>query len=124
MINTFFDKIYCLNLDRRQDRWAESEIEFKKHGLQVERFAAIDGNDITLPSGSLIKTGDMGCLLSHIAIFKLMVEKGMQKILILEDDVEFAENFNELFNSLISQVPEFWDMIYFGGNHVTYPTKI
>ena len=29
-LNDYFDKIYCINLDRRTDRWKETRVEFKK----------------------------------------------------------------------------------------------
>ncbi len=43
--NSFFDKIYVINLDRRADRWEKIEIIAKKHNLNVTRFAAVDGNE-------------------------------------------------------------------------------
>ena len=42
-INKYFDHIYCLNLDRRIDRWKAMSKRFKKHGIQASRFPAIDG---------------------------------------------------------------------------------
>lgn len=35
-------KAICLNLNKRPDRWEQSQQEFNKIGLHVERFAAID----------------------------------------------------------------------------------
>ena len=32
-LDKYFDKIYCINLDRRKDRWKETEKELKKWGL-------------------------------------------------------------------------------------------
>lgn len=121
-----FDKIYCINLDKRKDRWEQSELEFKKHGLNVERFSAIDGNCITLRSRNSFRLnkGEQGCILSHINILKSMVEQGLEKILILEDDVSFVDNLNNLLDCYIKQVPPNWDMLYLGGNHIKQPIKI
>jgi GR25 family glycosyltransferase involved in LPS biosynthesis len=38
-------KAICLNLDSRPDRWELAQKEFKEHGLNVERFAAIPNVD-------------------------------------------------------------------------------
>ena len=40
----YFDKIYCINLDSRPDRWKECLEEFKKIGIDdiVERFPAAE----------------------------------------------------------------------------------
>ena len=42
-LNDFFEKIYCINLNRRMDRYKECVEEFKKINANVERFSAIDG---------------------------------------------------------------------------------
>ena len=33
MLKKYFDKIYCINLDRRTDKWSECESEFDKWGI-------------------------------------------------------------------------------------------
>ena len=35
MINDYFDRVVCINLDRRTDRWAECVELFAKHDLRV-----------------------------------------------------------------------------------------
>jgi len=42
-INSFFDRIYVMNLDRRPDRWQKIALIAKKHNLDITRFAAVDG---------------------------------------------------------------------------------
>jgi hypothetical protein len=42
-INSFFDKIYVLNLDRRPDRWKRIKSDAERIGLDITRFPAIDG---------------------------------------------------------------------------------
>ena len=46
MINKI-DKTYCINLDRRPDRWEKMKTQFIDHNIQVERFSAIDGRLLT-----------------------------------------------------------------------------
>jgi glycosyl transferase family 25 len=119
-----FDKIFCINLDRRPDRWENVQKEFEKIGVEnYERFSAIDGNDIKFNNHLL--TGELGCLLSHLEITKKARELGLKNYLVIEDDIEFIRGFNKLFDSFYSQVPQDWNMIYLGGNTVVdRPLKI
>jgi len=111
MINEFFDNIYCINLDFRTDRWAECEAEFAKHNINVERFSAFTPSDINFDIG--VKAGEAALIMTHGKILQDAKEKGYNKILILEDDVEFADDINEC----LLEIPENWDIVYFGGNH-------
>ena len=47
----FFDKIYCINLEERTDRWEECLSEFKKYGIEnVERIKAVKIDEESIPS--------------------------------------------------------------------------
>jgi len=114
-LNDYFDKIYCINLDRREDRWIECENEFRKQNIKVERFSGVDGNPNNIISS--LSDGAIGCTLSHLKAVGLSYLQGLKNVLILEDDVEFIENLNSNFNEYINQVPKDWGLLYFGGNH-------
>lgn len=114
MLNDFFDKIYCINLDRRPDRWAECQAEFEKLNLIVERVSAIDGTKLN--NNTRLKNGALALSLTVYNIITEAIENKYNKILILEDDIEFTENIN-VFSEEISSLPEDWDLLYFGGNH-------
>ncbi len=114
MLNEFFDKIYCINLDRRPDRWAECQLEFEKINLNVERVSAIDGRKIK--NNTRLKNGALALTLTVYDIITEAIEKKYNKILILEDDIEFTEDI-KVFNEEISSLPSNWDLLYFGGNH-------
>jgi GR25 family glycosyltransferase involved in LPS biosynthesis len=115
-LKKYFDKIYCINLDRREDRWEESVKEFEKWGLldQVERYSAIDGT--TLENSYNINNGELGILNTHLNIIEESLLKKYGNILIIEDDIEFTDNI-KLLDEYMSLIPNDWDMIYFGGNH-------
>jgi len=115
-MNDFFDHIYCINLDKRTDRWEECQQQFKKHNLLVERFSAIDGSKINNPTK--LMPGEYGILSTHIELIKDAKKKGYKNILILEDDVEFIDNLNDMFNLMKEQIPNDWVMLYLSGNHV------
>jgi GR25 family glycosyltransferase involved in LPS biosynthesis len=115
MLKKYFDKTYCINLDRRPDRWEQAQSEFKKHNITVERFSAIDGNPNNIQTNIVI--GHVGCVLSHLNIIKEAKDKKLKNILIFEDDVVFSDDFNDRFESMYEKVPKDWNMLYFGGSH-------
>jgi GR25 family glycosyltransferase involved in LPS biosynthesis len=119
-LNNFFEKIYCINLDKRLDRWLKSQEEFKKHGIDnVERFSATDG--IKIPVGSYpqrMSPGDIGSYITHLRIFSDAINKKYKNFLLLEDDVEFKNNFEQEFDIACKEIPSNWEIIHFGGNHV------
>jgi len=59
-----------------------------------------------------------GCLCSHRLVLEQAIDDGVDSLLILEDDVCFDEYFREGVEAFLSQVPEDWDGLMFGGQHV------
>ena len=123
-LNNFFDKIICINLARRTDRWKEMQEQFKKHNLDVLRFNAVDGNPMKWKSDHFggkqnSFNGAMGCIASHVNIYSLAKQNNWKNILILEDDCDFIDNLNEIFEKSIETLPKKWDLLYLGGVHET-----
>jgi len=115
----YFNKVVCLNLKKREDR----KIKFISQSLNLdlgifEFFEAIDGNllDLSKYNPSLLP-GEVGVMLSNLEIIKNAKENNLENILIIEDDCVFEEDMVSKFDFLYKEVPNDWDMIYFGGNH-------
>jgi GR25 family glycosyltransferase involved in LPS biosynthesis len=115
-LNEYFDKIYCINLDRRPDRWENISKLFEKEGIIVDRFSAIDKKNIK--HDKPISDGQVACLLSHYNILSHSLNEGYKKILIFEDDAVFDEGLVDFFDANIDKVPEDWGFLYLGGNHL------
>lgn len=112
-----FSKVYCLNLDRREDRWADTVKELNKWSLHncVARVAAVDGR--TLPVNLYgLRSGDEGLLKTHLQLVIDAKKNNYKSILIMEDDIEFTDEVNNIA-SYVKELPNDWDMIWFGGNH-------
>lgn len=90
----FFDKIYCINLDSRPDRWEESESEFNRIGWEVERFPGSTRS------------------FNHAQYECIKACKGYESSLILEDDCEFKD-MGHLPDAL-SGLPDGWDIVFLG----------
>ena len=113
--NKYFKDIFCINLDQRKDRWEEACSEFDRVGLKdVERFSAVDGSKLEKPK--FILPGELGILESNLSLVRHAKENNLPHYLMLEDDVVFGPELKNL-DKFMNNIPDDWDMIYFGGNH-------
>ena len=120
-MNEIFKHKFVINLDRRKDRREQYEAEFEKHGIKnVERISAVDGNLIDIVSP--INKGEIGVMRSHKNIYKYCLENNIDQCLIFEDDVQFFPDVKN-FKSWYAEVPEDWQIIYLGGNHLCSPLQ-
>jgi len=117
-LNQFFPYQVCINLDRRLDRWQRIQERFIEHGIdRVMRFSALDGRQLQIPSAWNSYPGAYGCLRSHLAVVEQARESAQPSVLIFEDDAVLAADFNAKFADYSEQVPESWDMLFFGAIH-------
>ena len=103
-VNDFFDKVIVINLDRRTDRMDKLVPQLEKLDIQYKRFSAVDGKKLDIDP---IVAG----LQSHLQVMKQIAG---QRVLILEDDAQFVEDFNEKFEKVMQTLPEDWDIFYLG----------
>ncbi len=124
ILNSFFDRIYCINLDHRTDRWEICEKLFKKFNLEVTRVSPIMIGDeshccMSKPQLSLFRT--------HKNLIIEAKNQNLKNVLIFEDDVEFCdevENYNgkpleERFSSSINFLPNNWNVFFLGSGIYT-----
>jgi GR25 family glycosyltransferase involved in LPS biosynthesis len=120
-------KTYVINLDKRPDRWET----FKKNAqsiefLQYDRFAAIDGSK--LKSNAQLqrifdnndynmRCGIVGAAMSQIKLYIELIKSDIDIFFILEDDVEFTDDFQKKFLHVFHNVIHIkndWDIIMLG----------
>jgi len=122
MLNTYFDKIFYINLDKDVDKNQHILSEFKKWNItNFEKIKGFTFKDI--PDRIFWRNfnkydekyvlGSLGCRRSHLEAIRLSIERNYSKILILEDDIFFKEDPHEL---LVKQNLQDWDLLYFGGH--------
>lgn len=102
-----------------------------KNFLDIEFFEAINGHNLEddviyekyNPQKSIkfigrpLKKGEIGCILSHIEIYKRIIENNIKYALILEDDIILDDNLANEINSIFSY-PKNWDVVLYG--HYSY----
>ena len=113
--------IYVINLDRTPARLAEF-YRRNAHLSNVERFPAIDGRafdreelirDGVITADCIYTAGNLGCAMSHIALWRKAVEEG-RAITVAEDDAIFSEHFAARSRQLLEQLSEDWDFVQWG----------
>ena len=116
-INNYFNKIYCINLNKRIERWENVERQLKLANINVTRFEGIDGENLPLKNSLL--SGELGCLYSHIEVIKDAKRNEYQKILILEDDIILPKNINKVLEE-IKNIPWDWKLLYLGASQLDW----
>lgn len=114
--------VFLINLDRATDRLLSMQHKLRRLGFRFERVPAIDGGAIEFPisdfdefafrfkHGRLRNPAEVGCYLSHIECAKRLLASNSEFALVLEDDLAFPDDFNELVHAALSQA-EKWDIL-------------
>jgi hypothetical protein len=130
-ISEIFDRIYCINLDRRKDRLELFQEETKRWGLEgIRRYPGMDGNDLPERYKGTRKfpRSAIGLVMTNIKILEECLSDQVSSVLILEDDVVFTPRMRSA-GEILGGLPENWDSLYLGGNHnshkgVSPPKKV
>uniref|UniRef100_A0A8C2ZX95 Collagen beta(1-O)galactosyltransferase 2b n=1 Tax=Cyclopterus lumpus TaxID=8103 RepID=A0A8C2ZX95_CYCLU len=123
-----------LLLLRRLDRRTRMLKTMSSLGIHTTLMDAVDGKALNtsqlqalgiemLPgykdpySGRVLTRGEIGCFLSHHSVWKQVLERGLQRVLLLEDDVRFEPRFKRRLQAIIDDIDKTqldWDLIYVG----------
>ena len=123
--------IFIINLKNRRDRKARVINELEYHKIKGVFVEAINGKNLNIDRVHInqiykpnytyrpLRKGEIGCYLSHIACWDLILKSGKSYGLVLEDDVVFADDFKYLFNDMFNHIinPKNnieWDIIMLG----------
>lgn len=111
----FFDLILVLNLETRMDRRQEISDDLLKHdiklGVDAQIFKAVRPDD----AGNFPSIGARGCFESHLMMLKEAQDKGVEKLLIIEDDLAIEMKWSSYAGNLIENIQAIdWDIVYFG----------
>jgi len=115
-----FERVYVINLPRRQERMDAflQKIPADWPFRTPERYIAIDGGLATPPDWWKDGGGAWGCYKAHLRILEDCLSNEIQSVLILEDDAVCVEGFAEKVQAFWQHLPEDWEMVYLGGQHI------
>lgn len=143
-----FDWTYCLSVDYRYEKERDRIINllhpyginffdsrlFVESGFGNASFF-IDGKGDQLPRDHYNQISppppptwqDGPGAYAHFCAFKKMIgdtaDAGTNTLLIVEDDLILTPEFEETATAALAQLPDDWDMFYFGANHTGHWTR-
>jgi glycosyl transferase, family 25 len=124
-LDNLFPQKFCINLQRRPDRWENMNRQFRAHDIHnVVRYDAVDGRSLIPHAEWKHGAGAYGCLLSHLEIVRKARDSDLPAVMIFEDDVIFHDDFGKLFEEYSAQVPGDWEAIVLGGIHMNDPVPV
>jgi len=120
--------IIIISLERAENRRERIRAQLKDLNIEAYIMNAVDGKNLTedeknkkihLPGGyrfgETFQPGEIGCTMSHINALKYAQEQKWPYLVVIEDDVYFAEDFVKRFNFLFKLVPNNWEHVYLSG---------
>lgn len=104
----FFDRIYCISLEEREDRRRTAQAQFAKVGLDGKiEFLIVKRHPLNV---------EQGIYESHMACLRKGLEAGAERIAVFEDDVVF-DRFDagrlDRCTKFLAKNPE-WQVLLFG----------
>lgn len=137
-------KAHVINLKKNTDRY-ERFMNSYKLKIPLERFDAIVGKDLD-PEKYISKNaydmllqsekngyrkrhseltrGAIGCYLSHVELYKKLLNDTCDYYIIFEDDSELLKNTDKVIHEAIINAPDDWDMINFSRDYGYTYTQI
>ena len=115
-------KVYVLNIKADSERLAAFEEAYPDCLPEYTVWEAKTGADVDVPEWWCSSANRWSLVQNFIDI--LSQDDGEEDILIFEDDCTFCDDFETKYNAFLEEVPEDWDMLYLGAQHITAPVQV
>jgi hypothetical protein len=106
--------VHVINLRSRADRRAEMLAQLGRIGLDFDshQLGLFEASK-PLDAAGFPSVGVRGCFMSHLAVLRHALRAGASSVLILEDDLNFCEDFRSKFNAVAGTLESHdWGMFY------------
>jgi hypothetical protein len=119
-----FDAVFVISLARRPDRLGEfwKRLPADWPLPEPEIWEAVDGLAARPPAWWATPPGAWGCAVSHYLLLGHAADRGLESVLVLEDDATFAPDFSARLAGL--EVPADCEQLYLGGQHLATPEPV
>ncbi len=120
-INNYVDKVFVINMEKDKNRLNNITEKCNKFNISFERFNGVDplelkkkdyDNDVSLFGKSFASFSMIGCGLSHLYLWRKIVNENIEKSLIFEDDVIIKDDFYNVLHNTYKELPEKWNILY------------
>ena len=110
-------KIFIIHYKKLVDRKTHIVEQFKKHNITDYEFIEIDRDELYDQNISMFEENysksQIAISLSHFYAYK-QISDNYENGLIFEDDIILSDDFINIFNKYITQLPEDYDMLFIG----------
>ncbi len=126
----YFEKTFVISMKDNTERRNYMKSVLSEINIEFQFFDAVVGNDLSqeeleevydeerAKKHKTIKRPlskpEIGCTLSHIGVYRKIVEQNLSNALIFEDDIQPIFDDPDIINQAIEELPKDWDMLYFG----------
>ena len=111
-------KVFLINLDRNAGRLAAVSKRLAERGVAFERFPAVDGRALgaverrrsysplrtAFVRGYGLLPGELGCTLSHLGVYRKMIEENLDMACVMEDDAAPEAGFSAALGRIETQL--------------------
>jgi glycosyl transferase family 25 len=123
-IGEYFDAVWVLTIQRNVERQDVFRQRFQ--GMRFEFIAGVDGKSLSENDPRLdlqeaqrtnrrpVRINELACTLSHLVMFKAIVDRGLERVLIFEDDAAFLKRNARWVPYCLERLPSDWELFYFG----------
>jgi glycosyl transferase, family 25 len=137
-LQQYFDKIFVITIERAKER--QQQVTKQLAGLPFDFFYGADKQEMNFETlvaeniyddkkakelnryGKGMILGHIACALSHRKLYEHIIEKGYKRVMIFEDDVVALHQNLQQLPAAINELPDDWEMVYFGYNKYEEPT--
>jgi glycosyl transferase family 25 len=110
-------KLFIVHYDKLIKRKEFIIKQLNKYNFDFEFITNHGKENLTLHERNMfrnISDGEISVALHHIECYKRIVHENIDYTLILEDDVILCNNFREILERYIKDLPSDWDMLFIG----------
>ena len=117
--------VFVVTLARDDARVRHTETYTRRRLPEAEVFDAVDGASPALAAflrsravtlapawAKACTVGQLGCMCSHMALWRKVVDDGLDHAIVLEDDVLVADGFRTEVANILGELPALWDHCY------------
>jgi len=100
---------FCISVD---SRWSRMSARLNSLGIECERWRASTPDMVTDRFVGCLNGGQRACGQSHVNVWRMIVERGLEYALILEDDAMFSSDWREKIDLLSGVDDPEWDAVF------------